>query len=244
MRIPFSSLRYRNTDPQTWGILLYRNRPRDFRYQMFSTRLPRGSNCFVCRANPLLGLSGLPEGGHIVIAPYVNASDAAVPTGGLGTAALAAGGRSRSRSRREMGARRRQRPRCDGQSDFSQVESDTAQISANERFALFYPEKRPFFLEGVDLFATPIQAVYTRTITAPNWGGRATGKAAGVRYTALVAEDDGGGTVIVPGPVNSEFEDQAFKSTVLGTFSGGRRAATTSRASGSGAAQRHRIALT
>jgi hypothetical protein len=52
--------------------------------------------------------------------------------------------------------------------DFSQVESDTAQISANERFALFFPEKRPFFLEGADLFQTPIQAVYTRTITAPD----------------------------------------------------------------------------
>ena len=51
--------------------------------------------------------------------------------------------------------------------DFSQVESDAAQISANERFALFFPEKRPFFLEGVDLFQTPIQAVYTRTITSP-----------------------------------------------------------------------------
>ena len=67
--------------------------------------------------------------------------------------------------------------------DFSQVESDIAQISANERFALFFPEKRPFFLEGVDLFQTPIQAVYTRTITAPDWGGRITGKERGVRYT-------------------------------------------------------------
>ena len=47
--------------------------------------------------------------------------------------------------------------------DFSQVESDAAQIVANERFALFYPEKRPFFLEGVDLLHAPIQAVYTRT---------------------------------------------------------------------------------
>ena len=83
--------------------------------------------------------------------------------------------------------------------DFSQVESDIAQISANERFALFVPEKRSFFLEGVDLFQTPIQAVYTRTITAPSWGGRITGKAAGIRYTALVAEDDGGGSVVLPG---------------------------------------------
>src|SRR6185295_3351582 len=60
--------------------------------------------------------------------------------------------------------------------DFSQIESDVAQISANERFALFYPEKRPFFLEELDLFSTPIQAVYTRTITSPRWGLRSTGQ--------------------------------------------------------------------
>ena len=84
--------------------------------------------------------------------------------------------------------------------DFSQIESDTAQISTNQRFALFFPEKRPFFLEGVELLSTPIQAVYTRTITAPDWGGRATGKLGGVNYTALVADDTGGGSVVVPGP--------------------------------------------
>jgi uncharacterized protein DUF5916 len=215
IRVPFSSLRYRSTNPQTWGILLYRNRPRDFRYQIFSARLPRGGNCFVCRSNPLLGLSRLPEGGHIVIAPYFNASDAAVPIGSLGTEL------ARQPVNPEFGLDLKWAPDADNvvdatvNPDFSQVESDTAQISANERFALFYPEKRPFFLEGVDLFATPIQAVYTRTITAPSWGGRATGKAGGVRYTALVAEDDGGGTVIVPGPINSEFAVQMFKSTVL-----------------------------
>ncbi len=99
--------------------------------------------------------------------------------------------------------------------DFSQVESDVAQISANERFALFVPEKRSFFLEGVDLFQTPIQAVYTRTITAPTWGGRITGKAAGVRYTALVAEDDGGGSVVLPGTYGSSLASQDFASTVF-----------------------------
>ena len=60
--------------------------------------------------------------------------------------------------------------------DFSQVESDTAAISTNQRFAIFFPEKRPFFLEDTELFSTPIQAVYTRTITAPRWGLRSTGK--------------------------------------------------------------------
>src|SRR4026207_1997607 len=46
IRLPLSSLRYKNADPQTWGILLYRNYPRDHHYQFFSAKLPRGSNCF------------------------------------------------------------------------------------------------------------------------------------------------------------------------------------------------------
>jgi hypothetical protein len=98
--------------------------------------------------------------------------------------------------------------------DFSQIESDTAQISANERFALFYPEKRPFFLEGVDLLQTPIQAVYTRTITDPTWGTRLTGKEGNLRYTALVARDGGGGLVILPGSNGSSTAPQDFASTV------------------------------
>src|SRR5206468_1762891 len=81
--------------------------------------------------------------------------------------------------------------------DFSQVESDAAQIVANERFALFFPEKRPFFLEGVDLLSTPLQAVYTRTVTDPRAGLRATGKFGPTAYTALVTQDRGGGRVIL-----------------------------------------------
>src|SRR5262249_44250255 len=99
--------------------------------------------------------------------------------------------------------------------DFSQVESDTAQIATNQRFALFYPERRPFFLEGLDLFATPFQAVYTRTITAPTAGGRLTGKAAGTRYTVLVADDSGGGSAVLPGPASSSLASVDFGSTVF-----------------------------
>jgi hypothetical protein len=99
--------------------------------------------------------------------------------------------------------------------DFSQIESDTAQISANQRFALFFQEKRPFFLEGVELLSTPIQAVYTRTITAPDAGGRATGTLGGVNYTALVANDAGGGSVVVPGPTASSLAAQDFHAAVF-----------------------------
>src|SRR5205814_2345248 len=79
------SLRYRNVDPQTWRVMLYRNYPRDFHYQFFTARLPRDSNCFVCRANVLTGLEHLPSGGHLVVAPYVAASDVAEAPGAVGS---------------------------------------------------------------------------------------------------------------------------------------------------------------
>lgn len=85
IRVPFTSLRYKQVDPQTWGILLYRNYPRDRHYQFFSARLPRGGNCFICRSNVLTGLEHLPQGGHLVAAPYVSTTDTARPSGDLGT---------------------------------------------------------------------------------------------------------------------------------------------------------------
>jgi hypothetical protein len=103
--------------------------------------------------------------------------------------------------------------------DFSQIESDTAQIAANERFALFFPEKRQFFLEGVDLFSTPINAVFTRTFTSPRWGTRMTGEAGGNTYTFLIGEDRGGGSTIIPGSTSSDFAEQDFESFVgIGRF--------------------------
>jgi hypothetical protein len=216
MRIPFSTLRYKKTDPQTWGIFLFRNYPRAFRYQFMSAPIPRGNNCMVCRENQLTGLERLPAGGHLVAAPYVSGSQAAHPRDEVLGQSLVNG-----RFISHVGGDVKFTPNADSaldltiKPDFSQIESDTAKISANERFALFFPEKRPFFLEGVDLLGTPIQAVYTRTITAPTWGARITGKEAGIRYTALVAGDAGGGSVILPGPNGSTTVPQDSASTVF-----------------------------
>ncbi|HEV3215170.1 MAG TPA: DUF5916 domain-containing protein [Vicinamibacterales bacterium] len=216
MRIPFSTLRYRNVDPQTWGIILFRNYPRQYRYQLMSARIPRGNNCLICHENVLSGLEGLPKGGHLIAAPYASASDTAHPAGDvLGSPLVAAP------IKPHVGVDVKLTPDANNaidltvKPDFSQVESDTAQISANERFALLFPEKRPFFLEGVDLLQTAIQAVYTRTITAPAWGGRVTGNAGGIRYTALVTEDSGGGSAILPGPNDSSTASQDFASRVF-----------------------------
>jgi hypothetical protein len=214
MRIPFSSLRYPKTDPQTWRIMLYRNHPRDFRAQYFSTRLPRGGNCFVCNSNSLVGLQGLPSAGGLVVAPYVNASQTAAPRDGLGTSL--GSGSLKGTGGLDVKWRPGANTAIDATAnpDFSQIESDVALITVNERFALFFPEKRPFFLEGIELFSTPFSAVYTRTITDPSWGIRGTGKVGALAYTGLFAEDNGGGSVIIPGPNTSDLADQDFRSRV------------------------------
>jgi hypothetical protein len=216
MRIPFSTLRYKNLDPQTWGIILFRNYPRQYRYQLMSAKIPRGNNCLICRENVLSGLEGLPKGGHLIAAPYLSATNTARPAGDVLGAPLVA-----APLEPHAGIDVKYTPNANNaidftiKPDFSQVESDTAQISANERFALFFPEKRPFFLEGVDLLQTPIQAVYTRTITAPTWGARITGKEGGIRYTALVTEDAGGGSAVLPGPTGSASASQDAASRVF-----------------------------
>ncbi|MBK5259945.1 MAG: carbohydrate binding family 9 domain-containing protein [Thermoanaerobaculia bacterium] len=216
MRVPFSSLRYQGGGgPQEWGLLLYRNWPRDRRYQMFSAKLPRGGNCFICNRNPLTGLSDLPEGGHIIAAPYVTARQAASPRNDVVGNPL-----ENEAFGSDAGVDVKWTPNADMaidatlNPDFSQVESDVAAITTNERFAIFFPEKRPFFLEGVELFSTPIQAAYTRTITSPRWGLRTTGKYDANAYTLLIAQDRGGGKAILPSAEGSEFADQSFSSTV------------------------------
>ncbi|HEX4964999.1 MAG TPA: DUF5916 domain-containing protein [Thermoanaerobaculia bacterium] len=214
IRIPFSSLRYNKAEPQIFRVLLYRNRPRDFRYQYFNVKLPRDSSCFICHAQRIEGLTGLPSGNHVVLAPYATAMDSQQATAGPGSRLARSGVDLNGGVDLKWNPNAVTAVDATINPDFSQVESDVAQISTNERFALFFPEKRPFFLEGLDLFSTPLQAVYTRTITSPRWGVRATGELADTRYTALVAEDRGGGSVILPGPLDSGLADQDFSSRV------------------------------
>jgi hypothetical protein len=209
IRVPFSSLRYSSEALPTWGMLLYRNYPRDRRYQFFSARLPRDVNCFICNSSKLTGLASLPHGSHLVIAPFGTAGKSDFPDS-LGAPL------SDNKIKLHGGLDVKWSPIADFaidgtyKPDFSQVESDVAQIAANERFALFYPEKRPFFLEGIDLFSTPMRAVYTRTINSPEAGIRGTGRLGGTSVSALYAHDRGGGVVILPGPKASDiaFQDE------------------------------------
>ncbi len=79
--------------------------------------------------------------------------------------------------------------------DFSQIESDRPQVEVNQRFALFYPEQRPFFLEGQEIFAaaTPVNLVHTRTIVDPRFGAKLSGKVGDVSLGVFVADDEAAG---------------------------------------------------
>ncbi|HKS24901.1 MAG TPA: DUF5916 domain-containing protein, partial [Thermoanaerobaculia bacterium] len=213
-RIPFSSLRYDDKPEQTWNILVWRNYPRDFRYAYQSAAVPRGSNCYMCWMHPIVGLTGLPKAGHMIAAPYVTAQSTSIPPNGDLGAPLV-----REPLKKDAGLDVKWTPSQNQavdltiNPDFSQIESDVAQITTNQRFAVFFPEKRPFFLEGTELFDTPVQVAYTRTITAPRWGARSTGRLGNsTAYTVLITDDKGGGLTIIPGPVGSGFALTDFKS--------------------------------
>jgi hypothetical protein len=77
--------------------------------------------------------------------------------------------------------------------DFAQVEADQTVVTANQRFPIFFPEKRPFFLEGVDIFQTPIQAVNTRAIVDPDVAVKLTGKRGRNSFGLLLASDNAPG---------------------------------------------------
>ena len=86
--------------------------------------------------------------------------------------------------------------------DFSQIESDRPQVEVNQRFALFYPEQRPFFLEGQDIFetSTPLNLVHTRTIVDPRLGAKLTGKLGDTTLGLVIADDEAPGRVEADDP--------------------------------------------
>ena len=91
--------------------------------------------------------------------------------------------------------------------DFSQIESDRPQIEVNQRFPLFYPEMRPFFLEGQEIFNMPgpVNFVHTRTIVDPRYGGKLTGKVGNTTLGVLVANDE------APGNLGDDFRGTDFR---------------------------------
>ena len=216
MSIPFSSLRYANPPPEQWNILAFRGTTRDQLHRAANVQIPRDWNCLVCYAEPLTGLKDLPDTTHLSVVPQFTAASRSDQVKGEP---------EKRKNEFKAGVDIKFRPRPETvidatiNPDFSQVELDTPQLAGNSQFALFFPEKRPFFLEGADLLDSPMRVIYTRSITDPSWGARITQRAEGFDFTMLTAKDDGKGLVLLPGPLGTGFASQDFKSqATLGRF--------------------------
>ncbi|MFZ5656102.1 MAG: DUF5916 domain-containing protein [Pseudomonadota bacterium] len=202
MRIPFATLRFRDTaGPRRWGASFLRIRPRDFRYSYFSHRVERGARCFQCAFHAIEGFQGVRQGLNLEVTPTltVAASEQRRRAGEAWT---------RGDTAVEPGLDVAWAPspnltlNATINPDFSQVESDQAQLDLNTSFALFFPEKRPFFLEGADYFNTPLQVLYTRQIADPDAGLRLTGRS-GVHAYGVIAARDATTQLLLPGTLGS-----------------------------------------
>ena len=183
--IPFKSLRYQDADPQTWGLNVLR-RTQHSGYQDSWTPVVRASASFLDQSGWLEGLTDLHRGLVLEATPTATnrLTGRRIGTSGWGYRDTVDVGLSvRYGLTPNLGLDGTLNP------DFSQVEADVGQVTINERFALFFPEKRPFFLEGLELFDSPNQLIYTRQIANPDLGFKLAGKAGDMDVGALVAAD-------------------------------------------------------
>lgn len=204
MRIPLSQLRFPVVDgKQVWAIDLVRIYPRDRRYRLSNNPSDRNINCYLCQLQKITGLENAEPGRDLEIVPTLTASqtdstdDPGVTPMVSGDSDVEAGLSVRWGITPDVTANLALNP------DFSQVEADSAQLDVNNRFALFFPEKRPFFLEGADYFTTPQRAVFTRTVADPNVGMKLTGKRGDNTFGVFAADDDVT-NILIPGPFGSD----------------------------------------
>ncbi len=198
MAIPFKSLRFPAKSAQDWGIILYRGITRKTE-DAFWPKVSYKIEGRLGQAANMYGLEGISPGRDIELIPYgvmrgFRALDTRDPTNPYFQKATVQG-----------------QPGMDGKfvfhdhftldltanPDFSQVESEDPQITVNQRYAVYFPEKRPFFLENEDFFRTPMDLFFTRNIGDPSAGVRLTGKD-GPYSVGLMSTDDRSPGLAVP----------------------------------------------
>lgn len=198
MAIPFKSLRFPAKKSQEWGLILYRGITRKTE-DSFWPHISLSKQGRLAQAATLYGLEGISPGRDVELIPYsvmrgFRALDTRDPSNPYFQNATAQG-----------------QPGMDAKfvfqdhftldltanPDFSQVESEDPQITVNQRYAVYFPEKRPFFLENEDFFRTPMDLFFTRSIGDPSAGIRLTGKD-GPYSVGVMSSDDRSPGLAVP----------------------------------------------
>ena len=205
--IPFKSLRFEAGKGKLWGAHFFR-RIKRFENELDSWMpFNRSIDSNLSQAGHLTGLEGISVERTIELIPSLTVSQNSrfVPTfqmpGPLLTRSTDSGRIVNEPVRLDPGLTAKFIPSSAVtvdlavNPDFAQVEADQLVVTANQRFPIFFPEKRPFFLEGIDIFQTPVTTVHTRSIVDPDVAIKTTGKLGRNTFGLMVASDNGPGNL-------------------------------------------------
>ena len=216
--IPFKSLRFSSDPEQTWGVALYRVilRKSEYDYWPYVTQRVAG---LTQQFAPVGGLENVSPGRNIQFIPYgILASNhflnqPSSPTPPAPPPFFQDNFEHRAGLDAKFVVKDSLAFDVTLNPDFSQVESDDPQVTVNQRFAVFFPEKRPFFIENAGFFATPIDLFFSRQIADPQFGTRVTGKLGKWTLGALVIDDRQRGQGFASGPYHTRAVDGVVRIT-------------------------------
>ena len=187
MAIPLRALRV-PTDGRNWALTFLRGHPRDLRRIYSWAAVDLSAPCWTCQFGTARGIEGVGGGASLEVLPALVGSQAAAAAEGGGLDADRVGVQPSLSLRYGLSSNFAVSATLNP--DFSQIESDAAQIDVNSSFALSLPERRPFFQEDAEVFATPMSVVYTRSINDPAAAAKATGRVGRTEFGVLSAIDE------------------------------------------------------
>ncbi len=203
--IPFKSLRYEAGKDKQWGVHFLRQIKRQNNETDSWMPLRRDVSSTLSQAGHITGLEGVSTERTLEIIPSLTISETGRNVGHfpgtLPDGALETGRMVNEPVRLDPGVTVKYgitptvtldlalNP------DFAQVEADQTVVTANQRFPIFFAEKRPFFLEGIDIFNTSLQVVHTRAIVDPDVAVKLSGKRGKTSFGLMAASDNGPGNL-------------------------------------------------
>lgn len=201
--IPFKSLRYEAGKGKLWGAHFFRRIQRFNREMTSWMPFQRGNSSNLSQAGHLTGLEGIAAERTLELIPSLTLSQSGRFTRTFGGALVGSdpGRLFNEPFKFDPGLTAKFIPSpavtvdLALNPDFAQVEADQLVVDVNQRFPIFFAEKRPFFLEGIDIFRTPITAVHTRAIVDPDIAVKTTGKIGRNTFGLMVATDNGPGNL-------------------------------------------------
>jgi hypothetical protein len=199
MAIPFRSLRFRPNGAD-WGVVFVRSLPRNSEVDYWP-RVASSISGVLSQEGTLRGIEGVTGSHNVQVNPYVLGQNEHTLKDLNPLDPYFSSRHEEGTAGGEVKAILKDRIVLDGtvNPDFSDVESDQPQFTVDQRYPVYFPELRPFFLENATYFTTPLLLVYTRNIVRPEFGGRVTGKLGHTNVGLLAIDDREPGKTVAPG---------------------------------------------